>query len=179
MAMAAPAMPYIMAGMTAVSGIMSYRQQSAMAKAGERQQNIQNQLTMDAALESYSDLNAQERQASRQAIDAAMETRLQAVQERATTRLYAASAGVGGVSIDSLMSDIAYREGNNMSTIIRNTRFNQEEFRRQGEAIQSGAQRQMGTRTFNRPSALGATLSTAGAVGSGYLQGQMISDRLN
>ncbi len=178
MAFAAPALPWVMGGLSVASGVMQYQSQSEMAKYGRRQQNIQNQLTMDAALDQYSDLNAQERQASRQAIDAAIETRLQATQERATTRLFAASSGTGGVSVDTLMSDIAYREGQNMSTIIRNTRFNQEEFRRQGEAIQAGAQRQMGTRAFNKPSALGMGLSTLGSAGSGYLQGAQIADRI-
>lgn len=168
-----------MAVIGAAQAVSGYREKSAMAKAGRRQQKIQNDMITDAALASYSDMNAQEKQAARQAIDSANEVRLQAIQERATTRLFAASAGVGGVSVDNLMSDIAYREGRNVTTILRNTRYNQEEFRRQGESIRAGAQRQKGARVFNRPSAFGAGLSAVGAAGSGYLAGAQIQERLD
>jgi len=129
------------AGLQAGGQVFGFMQQKANAKATNKWQEQIHSLNTEQATKSglaaYAAL-AQRRQEERaKAAQAINEVARDAVMARGAARVAAGEAGVGGGSVDALLSDFSRQELEYQSSVLHGQRLNEAQFEREGEAIQS------------------------------------------
>ena len=128
---------------TAGSSVLQYQQAKQQAKFTEQAQNKQNAIAKANALQRYASEQLKIKQIKKQTIEKGFEASKKAKSVRSDFRLGAGERGVAmGGSINALMADYYRTEGNYKASLNYNYGLNVDQFKRNMEAIQFGAEAQ-------------------------------------
>lgn len=148
---------------TAMSAISAQQQASMQAKT----QAEQNKALAVQAAESYDDLTPAEIDAQRNAADAEMQNKAEALQAKGRVNVFAAASGTQGKSIDSMLFNIEAIQGRNTNEILRQREAGLFNIKQQAEQVRQGAIGSMSRQVIDKPS----WLETGLAIGKSAVQG--------
>lgn len=146
-------------GSAAIGGAtagFSYLQQRADYKTQTEMQDYNNQIIMNDAINQYGQLGESEHNVQENMLRSLLDNQLDVAAQQANAKLLAGASGTQGGSVNSMLFDIAQTGGRNQANIIYDRNQQLSQITKQAESIRYGARRQMGTRSFARPSALRA-----------------------
>lgn len=158
----------IQGGMAAYSAIGNMQAQKNIAAANKIQQDINNQIVMDDAINQYAQLSAAERDVAEKASEQLLDNQLTMIQQKENAKLLAGASGTQGASINSMLFDISQTGGANQAAIIQNRANAFDDIRKQADSIRFGARRGQDTRQISKPSvsqSIGAGMQTFKQVG--------------
>ena len=168
--------PAIPAAVAAIGSAYSIQEQSNQASfqdaLAEHNQNKQNQALLEDYQSQTSQLNIQEAEED----DAATEEKIRIQRETqkrvAEARVSSSEAGVAGLSIDSLVSDIIRGGANNVNTIESNLESAAWQRQRERQALWNNARYGLRTHASYKPSkmskSVGAALQISSAAVGAY-----------
>lgn len=176
---------------SAATGIVSYIGQSQQASAqasyqaqlaqARNQEILDNaRLAQESYLQQAQQLNLRQQQEDEKASQQIQQTRLDAAQARATTRVATGEAGVAGLSVDNLLRDFYRQEDVFNESVRRNQIFSRLQTKADIKGLQAQAQGRIASvRPYTpepvvRPNLLGTALQIVGNVAS---RGSTLSDQ--
>lgn len=171
------AVPIAMMAMTAASTAYSIHEQNTQANymAAVEKQNAErnNQALMDNYRLQTHQMNMQQLQENEATALEKHKQKLAVQKEVATQRVTAGEAGLSGLSIDSIFSDIIREGANNMTTLDRNLEDSNHQRATEMKALQQNTSAGLQSPTFYKGSnnMLGAGLQIGSAALSGYVAG--------
>lgn len=161
-------------GLGAATFANSYLQGNMQADAQAKQQEINNKILMDDAINQYHQLDAAERDINSDSTNQLISNQLSLLERREQAKLMAGASGTQGGSVTSVLQDLAREGGANQAAILDNRAKSLDEITRQAESIRYGARRNADTRVLSRPSAF----SSISAGLNAYSAGKGASDAL-
>lgn len=173
-----PAIPAIMLVVTVASAVYAGVSARNQASAEEEQQRLNNKSTSEAAVASYGDLSASERDLDTEAAQGGIKAQSEYLRSVGNMNVISGASGTYGGSVDSMLRDLKTTRGRNMSDVVANHTTGLDNVAAQAEQIRYGARANMQTRIFNKPSALGIGLGAVSAGADGYSQGSGIAKGL-
>jgi len=176
---------------SAATGIVSYIGQSQQASAqasyqaqlaqARNQEILDNaRLAQESYLQQAQQLNLRQQQEDEKASQNIQQTRLDAAQARATTRVATGEAGVSGLSVDNLLRDFYRQEDVFNESVRRNRDFSRLQTQEDIKGLQAQAQGRIASvRPYTpepvvRPNLLGTALQIVGDVAT---RGSALSDQ--
>lgn len=161
--------------LTIASTMYSTIQADANAEAQEDYQNAlykQNALLANqSAVSQYAELARRQVQEQAAAAQGVAEVQRRSREATGTARVSAGEAGVAGISVDALQADFARQELQYQTSVIVNQRFRNQQFKAEGEGIQSQAQGRILSalpQPVAKPDFFGAALRIGGDLVEGY-----------
>ena len=176
---------------SAATGIASYVGQSQQANAqasyqaqlaqARNQEILQNaQLAQDSYLRQAQQVNLRQQQEDEKSSQDIQQTRLDAAQARATTRVATGEAGVSGLSVDNLLRDFYRQEDVFNESVRRNRQFSSQQSQEDMKGLQAEAQSRIASvrpylpEPVVRPNLLGSALQIVSDVAA---RGSDLSDK--
>src|SRR6185369_3671799 len=121
----------VAAGSAIYSGVSASNQ----AKREEEQQNLNNESTMKAAVESYGDLTPKERDADKEEARSGIKAQSDYLRSVGDMNVMSGASGTYGGSVDVMLRDLKTTRGRNMSDIVANRTTELDNTRAQAESI--------------------------------------------
>ncbi len=166
---------------SAATGIVSYIGQSQQASAqasyqaqlgqARNQQILENaRLAQESYLQQAQQLNLRQQQEDEKASQQIQQTRLDAAQARATTRVATGEAGVAGLSVDNLLRDFYRQEDVFNESVRRNREFSRFQSQEDIKGLRAQAEGRIASvqpyipEPVVRPNLLGTALQIVGDV---------------
>lgn len=167
----------ISAGLSAVSGVVNYGQQKDNAEAQQKWQEqlhkTNTEVATSNALTQYAALQRRELEERAAAAQGVEQVSREALQATGRARAGAAAGGVGGLSVDSLMSDFQRQELDYQTSVIRNQGFREQQFAAEAEGIKNQAYGQIlssSPQPVAKPDFFGTLLQIGGDTLGAYSQ---------
>lgn len=168
---------------SAATGIVSYIGQSQQAEAqasyqaqlaqARNQEIVENaQLAQESYLQQAHQLNLRQQQEDERASQDIQQTRLEAAQARAMTRVAAGESGVAGLSVDNLLRDFYRQEDVFNESVRRNRDFSRLQTQEDMKGLRAQAQGRIASvrpylpEPIIRPNLLGSALQIVTDVGA-------------
>ncbi|MCX4024747.1 hypothetical protein H0A36_26760 [Endozoicomonas sp. SM1973] len=157
-----PAIPAAIAAVTSAYSIHEQGQQAAFQDAlAEHNQNRQNKALLEDYKNQNSQLNIQEAEEDDAATEEKIRIKRETQKRIAEARVSSAEAGVSGLSIDSLVSDIIRGGANNVSTIESNLESSAWQRQRERQALWNNARYGLRSHASYKPSKMAKSIGSA------------------
>lgn len=156
----------ISAAMSIASAAASTIQATMTAKAQKKQQQLANEQTISNTIESYKDLDAEQAEVQRLALEENMRNQLNVAEAQGKARVQRGATGAGDIS--TMINDINRTGGENLSNIIENREQRMSVMRQKAEQIRQGGIANQDLSIIQKPSWVSAGLDMAGDAAGSY-----------